>query len=185
MILVRFTKECPGLAGSLGRIYGDEVMAQIGADYCTASDLGGNAEEGLSRDDGVSFNPRIARLVSLVMQDCDRIEPHMLRVAVYSSIADDKTDTTPPEVRADVRAVQCASSESPSWIQGVKLALYLDRVRHLHMVVMSDVERMSYMREVQSSPLLSVGSGAPEKLRLKVIHAIDLQTRRLTIDAEK
>ena len=185
MILVRFTKECPGLVGSLGRLYGDDVVGAIAADYCTAADLGGNVEVGLSREEGVSFNPRIARIVSLVIQDSDRGDSHMLRVAVYSSIPDDKTDAVPPEVRADVRAVHAASSESPSWIQGVQLALFLDKIRHLHMVAMSDVEKTSYIEQVQSSQLLTGRSSAPEKLRLKVIHAIDLQTRRLTSDAEK
>lgn len=185
MILVRFTKECPGLVGSLGRLYGDEVVAQIGADYCVAADLRGNSEVGLTREEGVSFNPRIARIVSLVMQDGGRVDSHALRVAVYSTIPDDSTEGVPTDVQPDVLAVHTASSESAGWIQGIALALYLDRIRHLHLVAMSDIERMSYMEEVQNSPLLSPCSGAPENLRLKVTHAIDLQTRRLAIDAEK
>ena len=185
MILVRFTKECPGLVGSLGRLYGDEVVAQIGADYCAAADLGGNSEAGLMREEGVSFNPRIARIVSLVIQDCDRVVPQMLRVAVYSTTSDDATEAVPPEMRTDVLAVRSASSNSPAWMQGIALALYLDRIRHLHLVSMSDDERASYMTEIRRSPLLAIDSGAPENLRLKVLHSIDLQTRRLTIDAEK
>ena len=175
------------MVGSLGRLYGDEVVAQIGADYCAASDLGGNAEVGLTRDEGVSFNPRIARIVSLMIQDCESVVPHMLRVAVYSAISSEveTQEAVPSEVRPDVAAVRAASDQSPSWIQGVALALFLDRTRHLHMINMSDVEKMSYMAELQASPMLSPQSGAPANLRLKVIHAIDVQNRRLKIDAEK
>ena len=185
MILVRFRKECPGLVGSLGRLYGEAVVTQVAADYCAAADLGGNAEVGLSREEGVSFNPRIARIVSLVIQDCNRVEPHMLRVAVYSTLPREKMGAVPPAVQPDVLSVGSASQESPGWMQGIVLALELDRIRHLHMIAMSDDERMSYMKEVQNSPLLSVPSVTHENLRLKVIHAIDLQTRRLTSNAER
>lgn len=71
MSLDRFTKECHGLAGSLSRLYGEAVAAQIAGDYCVAADLGGNLEPALPREEGVSFNPRIARVVSLVVQECD------------------------------------------------------------------------------------------------------------------
>ncbi len=173
------------MVGSLGRLYGEEVVAQIGGDYCAAADRGGNVEPGLSREEGVSFNPRIARIVSLVMQDCEEVTPHMLRVAVFSTLPDGATEGVPTELCKDVSEVRAASPESSPWIQGISLALYLDRIRHLHMVAMSDAERIAYVEYVKSSPLLSVRSGAPENLRLKVIHAIDLQSRRIAIDAEK
>jgi len=187
MILVRFTKECPGLAGSLGRLYGDVVVAQIGADYCSAADCGGNIEVGLAREEGVSFNPRIARIVSMVVQDCERVDPHMLRVAVYSTTPREVmvAECVPSEVQSDVAAVRSVSEQSPAWIQGIALALLLDRIRHLHMLEMSTDEKVLYMAQAQASPMLVPQSGAPSNLRLKVIHAIDLQNRRLKIDAEK
>lgn len=185
MTLVRFTKECPGLVGSLSRLYGSNTVTQMGVDYCAAADLGGNVEVGLPREEGVSFNPRIARVVSVVIQDCEGVDPRMLRVAVYSTIPTEKVEAVPAELLSDVVAVRSSSGESPTWIQGISLALFLDRIRHLHMIEMSDVERMSYMKEVKSLPMLSAHPGAPENLRLKVIHAIDLQTRRIAIDNEK
>ena len=182
MSLARFTKECPGLAGSITRLYGDEVAFQVAADYCVVADRGGNVELGLSREQGVSFNPRIARIVSLVIQDCGKVEPSMVRVAVYSSLPRESGCDIPVDVAGDVAAVKDPSLESSSWIQGISLAVMLDRVRHLHMITCTLGEKEAYLNEVRSSPLIASQSGAPETLRLKLLHAIDMQTRRISFD---
>jgi hypothetical protein len=180
MMLVRFTKECPGLAGSLGRLYGKDVVAQFALDYCEAADLGGNVEFGVAREEGVSFNPRIARVVSLVMQDCDDITPHVLRVAAYSAVPLD--EEIPADLRSDVSAVRDVASESPEWIKCIALALMLDRARHLHMADIGCDEKERMLASFASSALLAPDAGSPENLRLKLIHSIDMQRRRLHID---
>jgi hypothetical protein len=180
MMLVRFTKECPGLAGSLGRLYGKDVVAQFALDYCEAADLGGNVEFGVAREEGVSFNPRIARVVSLVIQDCANITPHVLRVVAYSTVPLDRE--IPGDLRFDVSAVRDVASESPEWIKCIALALMLDRARHLHMADIGFDEKEGTLASFASSALLAPDAGSPESLRLKLIHSIDMQRRRLHID---
>ena len=179
-MLVRFTKECPGLAGSLGRLYGEQVTVQFAHDYCAAADQGGNDELGVAREEGVSFNPRIARVVSLVIQDCVEVTPHMLRVVAYSTLAND--GETPPELRSELLAVRDVTETSPQWIKCIALALMLDRVRHLHMATIDIDEKERILTSFTSSALLGPGAGSPENLRLKLIHSIDMQRRRLHID---
>lgn len=180
MMLVRFTKECPGLAGSLGRLYGKDVVAQFAHDYCEAADHGGNAELGVAREEGVSFNPRVARVVSLVIQDYDNITPHVLRVVAYSTVPLD--GDVPVELRSDVSAVRDVTPESPKWIKCIALALMLDRVRHLHMADIGSDEKERMLTSFGSSAILAPEAGSPENLRLKLIHSIDMQLRRLHID---
>ncbi len=180
MMLVRFTKECPGLAGSLGRLYGKDVVAQFAHDYCEAAGLGGNVELGVAREEGVSFNPRIARVVSLVVQGCDSITPHVLRVVAYSAVPLDRQ--IPADLQSDVSAVREVAPESPEWIKCIALALMLDRARHLHIADIGFDEKERLLASFASSALLAPDAGSPENLRLKLIHSIDMQRRRLHID---
>jgi hypothetical protein len=180
MMLVRFTKECPGLAGSLGRLYGKDVVAQFAHDYCEAADRGGNADLGVAREEGVSFNPRIARVISLVIQEYAQITPEVLRVVAYSTVSLDQD--VPAEVLSDVSAVRNVTPESPEWIRCIALALMLDRVRHLHMADIRSDEKERMLAAFGSSPILAPEAGSPENLRLKLIHSIDMQRRRLHIE---
>lgn len=181
MSLARFTKECPGLAGSITRLYGLDAASQLAADYCVAADLGGNVEVGITREEGVSFNPRIARIVSVVIQDCGQVDLNMVRVAVYSSVPVERGGAVPSNVVDDVVAVRDASATSATWVKGISLALSLDRLRHLHMAQFSQEEKLRVLDEVRGSPMLVPDSGAPEALRLKLLHAVELQSRHLSV----
>jgi hypothetical protein len=178
--VARFTQECPGLAGSLGRLYGRVVAEEFAQHYALVADLGGNDELGVVREAGVSFNPRIARVISLVIQDCDEVTPHVLKVTVYSTLSLDAD--VPAEFRSDVSAVRESTLSSPAWVSCIALALMLDRVRHLHMADIPVRDKEVLLSAVASSPLLTPGVGSPENLRLKVIHGLDMQRRRIKMD---
>lgn len=185
MSLARFSKECPGLAGSLSRLFGHDVVARLAVDYCVAADLGGNVEVGLTREEGVSFNPRIARVVSLVIQECEPVDLLLLRVAVYSSVPKERAAAIPADVASAIGMMGLGAFDASPPIQGVSLACMLDQVRHLHMSNAPLHQKQGILDEVRSSRLLLPESGAPERLRVKVLHALDLQARRLSDDIER
>ncbi len=168
------------MAGSLARLYGREVAAEFAQSYCGAADLGGNEELGVSREEGGSYNPRIARVLSLVIQECKEVTPRVLRVAAYSTLP--LNVEIPVEIRSDLNDVHGATPKSPEWAACVALALMLDRVRHLHMLTLPLSEKEGILSAVESSPLLTPGAGSPENLRLKVVHGIDMQRRRIKMD---
>ena len=180
MMLDRLTRECPGLASSLTRLYGREVAEDVAQYYAQVADLGGNNELGVVREEGVSFNPRIARLVSLMIQDCDEVTPRILRATVCSALADDVE--VPQEVLPDVVDIRAATPSSPAWVSCIALAGMLDCVRHLHMTELPVVQKETILTNVASSPLLLSGGTSPENLRLKVIHAVDMQRRRIAME---
>ncbi len=176
----RFTQECPGLAGSLTRLYGRQVADEFAQHYAIVADRGGNHELGVVREEGGSFNPRIARVISLVIQDCDEVTPLVLRVAAYSALPVDVE--VPAEFQSDVIAVREATPASPQWASCIALALILDQVRHLHMANVSVSDKERVIATVESSPLLAPGLGSPENLRLKVIHGVAMQRRRIKME---
>jgi hypothetical protein len=53
------------------------------------------------------------------------------------------------------------------------------------MIAFSPDQKEAYLTEVRSSALLLGDSGTPEGIRIKVLHAIDLQSRRLAEDRER
>jgi hypothetical protein len=181
MTLERFTKECPGLAGSLARLYGKEVAAEFAGYYCEVADRAGNDELGVVREEGVSFNPRIARVISLVVQDCSEVTPRVLRAAAYSTLPPHVE--IPTDAYSDVVAVREATPSSPEWVSCVALALMLDRIRHLHMADIAIGEKERILSNVECSPLLTPGVGSPENLRLKVIHGVAMQRRRIKMES--
>ena len=180
MMLDRLTKKCPGLAGSLTRLYGRQVVEEFAHYYAEVADRGGNDELGVVREEGVSFNPRIARLVSLVIQECGEVTPHVLRATVYSALPDHVD--VPQEVLSDVRDIRAGTPSTPAWVSCVALARMLDRVRHLHMADVPADQKEAILQDVASSPLLLPGGTSPESLRLKVIHAVDMQLRRMKME---
>ncbi|MEY4667921.1 MAG: hypothetical protein RL518_620 [Pseudomonadota bacterium] len=178
----RFTQECPGLAGSVARLYGREVLAAFAQHYCAAADLGGNDELGVLREEGMSFNPRIARVVSLVIQECEEVTPAVLKAAVYGTVP--STVALSSDILAEVREVRSPSPSSPTWAKCIALVLMLDRVRHLHMADIPVQDKETILAAAESSPLLAANGGAPQNIRLKVIHGIAMQRRRINIEAE-
>jgi hypothetical protein len=179
-----FQSECPGTFGILSRTVSEADCGCIALDYEVARQHGGNAEPATKREEGVSFNPRLGRIVSILIQDGGIRDSATIRVALYASVdrtAEELAGFVPEDLLA---AVLVARSTPAASLPGraIQLAWALDAIRHLHMSDLPVAERADFLRSCVDPRLLSNVSHELEPLATKVRHALTLQERRLLFD---
>lgn len=174
----------PKVLSALGRFLDPTQLEQIATDYQRCAELGGNAEPGLVREEGVSFNPRLARVLSLLVTDGNVRDPATLRAALYTATLTvvggvGLESFVPPELLRVVEAVEEASHSLPeaALIRGV---IELDTLRHVHQVNCSVAQRVAMLADKKK--LLQTGFLAllPAWLQGKLEHALTLQLRNVT-----
>lgn len=181
----RLSAECPGLAVLLGRYFDAATAELLAQDYCSAADRGGNRDVLVVRDEGVSFNPRIARIVTLLLRDGGVTDSWVIRVAIYRAGApeDGLLEGVDPLIVSDVERLSRDPRAGPDWYTTVALAYVLDRVRHLHMTSMTAAEREKCLENFERLPIVADEFGS-EPLLVKVRHAISLQRKRLSVESQ-
>lgn len=147
--------DSPKVFTALKRFLGPNQLASLAADYQRCVSLGGNVEAGMTREGGVSFNPRLARILSIMIHDGGVREFDQLRSALYAA---------------------CAGSLADSSVI-VKGVIALDSIRHLHQTDFAESKRLEILDTAQSELLSQPGNDLPEWLRKKLEHAIALQRR--------
>lgn len=153
----------------LARAYGEGCIDLVSADYEQAALAGGNIEpNGLVREEGVSFRPRLARIATLLIQEVPGVRLETVRAALHAAVPGSSPVGSPSGSQIEARAVQ--------------LAIQLDATRHLHMTQLGSEARGRAL--VAAEELLSWASpDAPaDTLHQKLLHAIKLQRRNLGVD---
>lgn len=178
-LTTKFQSECPGVFGLLTRLLGEEPLRLLAKEYELVAQYDANYEPAVIREEGVSYNPRVGRVLSIVVQDGGLQERDAIRSAMYACAP----RLAPPEDLEPLgsEARNLLSAEPiPNTIQ---LALELDFIRHLHMTTYSNEDRQKILTErAQSTLLPRLGKGSPALFQ-KVLHAITLQQRRLELDS--
>ena len=181
----RLEAECPGLAVLLGRYFAAPTIEALAEDYYGASARGANQEFGVVREEGVSFNPRLARILTLLLREGGVRDPWVMRVAMYGAASSEGSplEELDAQLAAEVRLLTLDPCSGSPWHKTIALAYILDRVRHLHMTTMTVSEREEYLRTVEQTSIVS-GDSPRDPFLGKVRHAITLQRKRLSIDSQ-
>lgn len=179
---VSLLQSSPGVTALIRRYLGDSALGVLDAQYESAVAAGGNRERGIVREEGVSFNPRLARVITILIEAGVREVQVLVFALRYGALGADEQAPLLPDVYR-VQAAQCGATAegglSDEAVDLVATAYALDFVRHLHMTTFpADVrvrclERAEVLlREFSSLP---VDSLVPRKLS----HAILIQRRRI------
>jgi len=177
-LATKFKSECPGVFGLVSRLLGEDAASALATDYEVVSQHDGNCVPAVIREEGVSHNPRVGRVLSIVIQDGGVQDRDSIRSAMYACAP----RLTPPEelepLGSEVRNLLSTEAVANT----IQLALELDFIRHLHMTTYSTEDRQKLLNErAQSTLLPRLGKGSPALFQ-KVAHAITLQQRRLELD---
>lgn len=173
--------EAPALRRAIVKLLGEQAVPTIAIDYERAAALGGNMEHGIVREQGVSYNPRIARVASIAIEDGGIRDLAGVRIAIWSTIADVGALKILDDAAIRDRAADVLSGEksSDSLVNTIRAAAVLDTTRHLHMTTLGVEARRAYLCTDQYSDLLSDGMPIPSRLKLKLKHAVAMQKRLL------
>jgi hypothetical protein len=176
----------PGVTALIRRYLGDSAVTTVSQEYTHAVEGGGNHEPGVVREEGVSFNPRLARILTVLLQEGKVRDLSVLCFALRcAGIAEDRDDGPLPHMYRSVATLREALSESS--ISDATIALVasvycLDAVRHLHMTTFSLEVRKAFLQDMERSLAeLSTYIG-DSKVPQRFAHGILLQRRRLTAD---
>lgn len=167
---MRLEADSPKIFHALGRFLAPEALEEVATYYQQAARLGGNIEPKQKREQGVSFNPRIARVLSILIHDCSVTDLLTIKSAIRASVMEQGVELR--EVSASLEALEPLSEQRMALVRG---ALALDTVRHLHQCRYSSDETSQILARAER--LLETLEG--EALALKLRHAIGLQRRVL------
>jgi hypothetical protein len=161
-------------------------LAQLASDYVRCVNLGGNLEREIFREEGVSFNPRLARVLSILINDGSIRDWGVLQRALYGATVlnlslELRAATLDGELKDLTGQVRCLLQEVlmlDSSDNGEALTLLgvvlLDDIRHLHRTDLSADKRSSRLKRYHDLSL-SLVNRVPEWLERKLLHAMRLQ----------
>lgn len=153
-------KASPHLWGALRRLLAPEECEQIGRICLLAHRMGGHLELDFEREDGVSYNPRWARVALILMDNCGMRSPTELGAGIAASLLEtaeglengESIGVIPPETLkfalAALALLRGKTTDAPSPALAIASALCLDRARHLHLCSLPD--RVSRLESLQS-----------------------------------
>ena len=137
-------KLSPHLHSVIQRVFRGDVVAHglIERSFAHAVEKGGLTELDFRREEGVSFNPRPARVALILLSNAQVTDAEVIAAGILAS-SDPLDDLKHLEVAERARVLAHAALESPDAIASidsairfevaiVALARWLDRVRHLH-----------------------------------------------------
>jgi hypothetical protein len=178
-------ENAPKVFVALARFLSAEQLDRLAAEYCHCVRLGGNVEPGLVRQEGASFNPRLARVLSLLTADGGIRNFTTLRAAIYAASVGEfpeaLLDEVPVELLELVTNVSKNEFVQPDSVL-IRGVIVLDTLRHLHQTDLSVQQRTEQLLALKEQLLGKPGEICPEWLRKKLEHAITLQMRRLDIE---
>ena len=181
--------ELPRVFITLRRFLSEKQYREIVREYCAVDELGANIDRETIREDGVSFNPRVARILSILLRDAGCRDCAVLVSAIWSCIAYDITFKgieshfldVPSEYRASVDAV-IGTPRQDSSTACIRAALDLDRIRHLHISSLEYSKRGEVLEAIGVTYTENLLAKLPRALYDKLLHARSMQHRRLHSD---
>ena len=169
----------PRVFKALKRFLTPLELALVSDDYERALLNGGDIELDMIREVGVSFNPRLSRILSILIKDGGVRDLKLLRAALYGACSSHSLSKSalPPEIESIV--LETWSGEPQQLEATIVLGvIQLDLIRHLHQTVLSSDERLLRLNQLEER-IKFKSNKLPEWLRVKLEHAIVLQQRSL------
>jgi hypothetical protein len=173
--------QAPALRVAIAKLFGESAVPVIVGDYEHVAALGGNSEVGLVREEGVSYNQRMARISLLALEEGGVRNLSELRALLWSTLPDiaGLGGLSDDEIRLKAAAVLSGDNSSDTAVNTIRAAIALDTIRHFHMTMLDKMEKLAYMRSAIIVALLREDCPIAEKLKVKLEHAIKMQLRLL------
>jgi hypothetical protein len=187
---IELDDDLPQVFTALRRFLSDDEWNELASHYRAVDALGANRDPEIVREDGVSFNPRIARILSILITDGQCQEYRAMVVAVWATLAYDQlcgyvlrnSINHPDRYFARIDLI-IENPFSDAVTACIRAALDLDRVRHLHISRLDFSQRKEVLCSIKSLYSNKLLAMLPTRLCDKVAHARSMQERRVEIDA--
>jgi len=143
-------EDSPAMASALSKVTSAEEFRHLADLYCLAASFGACDEGKIRRKEDVSFNPRPARIVQLLMKEAGINQIVFIAGAILSCATTEISDLSILSEQelltfSNTKSLLCLK-DTPAKIKfdteesQIFLAHILDEVRHLHMTIMEEDE---------------------------------------------
>jgi len=168
--------DSPGLALYLRNHLSPSELKAVAEAYSESVKLGGCNEGLVERDPEVSYNPRPARILKLLIEECgvsdvDLMIDALKALPLFESFEAGAVATT----LTNIREKSANRLNKAEHLLGVML---LDYLRHLHMSKISP-EGLSAILKEAGDTLTRITAEIPQKLQMKISDTISKQLRRV------
>ena len=170
-------EDSPGLHNIFRKLFGKEELLLLENAYALTSAHGGLHEGSVPREEGVSYNPRPARIAQILHRETACVEADLYVVAMLSCCAPDAAcflEAEFPKQTAMCRPVwqQLAlpAADVPQTVAEITLCHVVDQARHLHMSTLSDDDRRNFVHYVTDEVLVCAPQPADSNLSRKLHH---------------
>jgi len=170
--------DSPALFGSIQRRFDTGLVSLVVAEYRDAAAAGGNREVDFSRPEEASFNPRMARIASLVSNEGGFDDIGAIRAVLWSCVPGRIEHQSLPSPPSDLIAAMEEDART-RLAATIFAALQLDRARHLHLTEAGLDFQRAFVMEAQDLVDMEPFSNIAPMLRNKLIHALAMQSRRI------
>lgn len=187
---ISLASDSPKIFHALGRFLDTAQLAQLERDYIQAQARGGNTEPLARRAEGVSFNPRLARVLSLLIHDGGVRDLMTLRAALYGAVLLSGASFQRTQIETQqfefsreqelieiVEKIRTGVGDDPV-ASRIHAVIALDDVRHLHQssLELSEQELVLEYASARAEELARFSDVG--ELVVKLRHAVVLQRRR-------
>jgi hypothetical protein len=175
-------QDSPALYGSVRKRFAESQVRVLVGEYLEAVTAGANRELDFSRPEDASFNPRIARIASLVAHEGGMDDFSALRAVLWScvpgrmSVALAEFPTELLEVKEAVYVERLAKT--------ILAAAHLDRLRHIHLSSTSQELQKQVVQQTSDAMAAGLLSDVASTLETKLRHVIAMQLRRLDVQQD-
>lgn len=143
---------------------------------------GGREEDVVIREEGESFNPRLARLAQLLISEGGETSASVIGAA-FLMVLEKKSAAAAPanaETKALAEAAHARTFDRLPAAAALALAYHLDQIRHLHRSRRSQSESSALLESARTLLSLASPEGRSQRLYTVLTHAISQQERRCT-----
>ncbi len=178
----------PGIESQFQRIFGDRspeflLLTDI---FNFSFNNGGNEDELVPREPGVSFNPKAARIAQQLITSADERSPLTLGAAMLFVASSELKNQAPqyerfaPIVEATDAIFQCRTESAAPEAIAIAQTAALDDVRHLHLSTRNAEQRARLLDHARAMLALTSREKRYAKIPPLLTHAIFQQERRCT-----
>jgi len=177
--------ESPRLYKAFARIFTSEDLEMAQEVYALVVAHGGNQEDYLHRETGVTFNPRVSRVCEILIKECAQKTFRIFAAAMASCAKgiSAELDCVDMKLVHEARAWDTkdgASQLSPE-AEMIALAIKLDELRHLHMTTLDDTAKQAVYQDVTQRLLHCISHDKSVRLKELINAWADRFKRSLTI----
>lgn len=182
----KLSDDARGLYVRLQNIHDAQSVELLQAIYREVYELGGCDEGHVTREPGVNFNPRPARLLHILLDDFEveelAADGAALCLALPGSARFRMKAATLEMLELSAQAQLCleeASGEHSLEVRFLAASAALDEIRHLHMSTIHFDQKREILKEMSGKFLDQFTVPEAATARVKLETAIKLQSRRL------